>query len=196
MTKPEVKKSHEQLIVEDMLARGKAKADTMDINIVPDAAPIESFDTSDDDDCLWAEAENNTHGYRRVYPWRTCGMFQKMAPDTEDDKKAYIAAHKLVKCILRSTVVLDEIGKVDDLNFFCNGTKYDPITFWNIPSNVPVEVPAWVVKHVNKSCKRFEIEYQPLSETGVAQHMQKNAMSLGHEIVKKFKRSTFRFERA
>lgn len=183
-------------MVEDMLARGKEKAKSMDINIVPDAAPIETIDPTDQDDYLWAEAENSDQTYQRIRPWRTCGMFRKMTPETTEEQKQYIADHKPVKCILRSTVVLDEVGKVDDLNFFCNGTKYDPITFWNIPANKKVEVPAWVVKHINKSCKRFEAEYEPIPPEGVAGQMQQHAMSMGQQIVKKFKRSTFRFERA
>lgn len=194
MTKTE--KSHEQKIVEDMLERGKAKAKSMDIQMVPDALPIESFDSYEEDDCLWAEAENNDHGYQKIYPWRTCGMFRKMTPETESEMKAYTKAHRPVKCILRSTVVLDEVGKVDDLDFFCNGTKYDPITFWHIPANKKIEVPAWVVQHINKSCKRFELEHEPISSDSIASQMQSYAMSMGTQLVKKFKRSTFRFERA
>jgi hypothetical protein len=199
--KPDSKKTHDQLIAEDLLARGLAKAKTMGldsgVSLVPDALPIQSFDAADDDTGLWVDFENSdTQDFKKIYPWRTCGVFKKKSPETEEQKKQYLKDHSPVKCILRSTVALESFGEVDDLNFWANGTSYDPITFWNIPANKKVIVPRWVVEHINKTCQRFELEYEDETPDNIARQIQSFSMGMGQTLVKKFKRSTFRFERS
>jgi hypothetical protein len=130
---------------------------------------------------------------RKITPFRVGSVMRVQHPETAEEVEKFKNAHTYTDCKLISCSKVGMAEDTEDLSFYSNATKWDPVTFWHIPKDIPISVPNWVIEHINQTCNLRVLESEPLNPEEMHRNVKNQGMCSSGRYINREGKQIFRF---